>query len=102
DLLVPKGSGESGHSHALATIEPAPVEWERQLEPRNMAQMKALALDLFASRLVFSSSGYGHPAGILSTILAGRELGLPAMASMRTFHLIEGKPTLAADLIRGL
>lgn len=82
--------------------EPSPIEWERQLEPRNMTQMKALSMDLFASKLVFSSTGYGSPCGILSTILAGRELGLSAMASMRGFHVIEGKPTLAADLIRGL
>lgn len=67
-----------------------------------MGQMKALSLDLFASRLVFSSTGYASPCGILSTILAGRELGLPVMASMRGFHIIEGKPTLAADLIRAL
>lgn len=87
------------NGHALAVIEPTPIEWERQLEPRNMQQMKLLATDLFASRL-FSS--YGHAAGVMSTILAGRELGLPAMASLRGFHIIENKPTMAADLIRAL
>lgn len=82
---------------AMTVREPAPIEWERQLEPRNMNEMKALAADLFASRL-FSS--YGTATGVLSTILAGRELGLPAMASLRGFHIIDNKPTMAADLIR--
>jgi DNA polymerase-1 len=82
-----------------ADTDPAPIEWERQLEPRNMQQMKSLAADLFASRLF---SAYGHPAGVLSTILAGRELGLPAMASLRAMDIIDGKPCFKADLIRAL
>jgi hypothetical protein len=35
-------------------------------------------------------------------VLAGRELGLGAMASLRGFHIIEGRPSMAADLIRSL
>src|ERR1017187_9091202 len=77
----------------------APAEWEMQLEPRSMREAKILASDMFSSRLF---SAYGTAPAILSTIMAGRELGLQAMASLRAFHLIEGKPTLAADLIRAL
>ena len=64
-----------------------------------MAQAKALAADLFASRLF---SAYGNAPAVLSVILAGRELGMTATASLRGFHVIDGKPTLAADLIRAL
>jgi hypothetical protein len=39
---------------------------------------------------------------VLSTIMAGRELGLQSVASLRGFHIVEGKHCLAADLIRGL
>jgi hypothetical protein len=39
---------------------------------------------------------------VLATVLAGRELGLQAMASLRAIHIVEGKPTLSADLIRAL
>ena len=94
-------SGTRAVHDGLAVIDatPAPVEWERQLEPRNMAQMKALALDMFASKLF---SQYGSAPAVMSTILAGRELGLPAMASLRAFHIVEGKPTMAADFIRAL
>lgn len=84
---------------ALVVREPALVDYEHQLEPQNIQEAKTLSADLFASRL-FSS--YGHPAGVLSTILAGRELGMSAMASLRGFHIIDGKPTLSADLIRAL
>lgn len=73
------------------------VEWERQLEPQDITQAKELSNWIFQSRLF---SAYGHPAGVLTTILAGREMGLPAMASLRALHIVEGKPTLAADFIR--
>ncbi len=80
-------------------VNGAPVEWEHQLDPRNIAEAKSLAESLMASRLF---SAYGHPAGILSTILAGRELGYPAMASLRAFHILDGKPAMSADFVRGL
>lgn len=81
----------------LIKHEPSPVEREWQLEPRNMAEMKVLSADLYASRLF---SAWGHPAAVLSIILAGREIGIPAMASLRGFHNVEGKPAMHADLIR--
>ncbi len=77
----------------------APLEWERQLEPRTMREAWMLASEMFKSRLW---SAYGTPQGVMSTILAGRELGLQAMASLRGFHIIDSKPTLSADLIRAL
>lgn len=99
---VPNG-GDSGQptTRALrdAEVLPAPAEWEMQLEPRSMRDAKVLATDMFSSRLF---SAYGSPAAILSTVMAGRELGMQAMASLRAFHIIEGKPTLPADLIRAL
>jgi 5'-3' exonuclease len=88
-----------GALHRRAPSAPAVVEWERQLEPQDILQAKELANWIFQSRLF---SAYGHPAGVLTTILAGREMGLPAMASLRAMHIVEGKPTLAADFIRAL
>ena len=46
-----------------------------------------------------------HTAGqqaVLSTMLLGRELGIPAMAALRSVHLIEGKHSLSADLMVAL
>jgi hypothetical protein len=64
-----------------------------------MREAKLLSIDMFSSRLF---SAYGTAPAILSTIMAGRELGLQAMASLRAFHIIEGRPTLAADMIRAM
>lgn len=81
-------------------LAPAPAEWERQLEPRSMREAKQVALDVFNSKLFMGA--YGSPQAVLSTVLAGRELGLQAMASLRAIHIVEGKPTLSADLIRAM
>ena len=77
-------------------IIPAPAEWERGLDPRSMKDARILAEDMFKSRMF---SAYGTPHGVLSTVMVGRELGLPAMASLRSIHNIEGKHCLAASLM---
>lgn len=81
-------------------LAPAPAEWEKQLEPRSMREVQTLSKHLFDSRLFLNA--YGTPQAVMSTILAGRELGLQSMASLRAIHIVEGKPTLSADLIRAL
>jgi 5'-3' exonuclease len=75
------------------------VDYERQLEPQSMNQAVQLAGLLFKARLF---GAYGTPEAVLSTVLSGRELGLSAMASLRAFHIVEGRPTLAADALRAL
>ena len=45
---------------------------------------------------------YGTPQAVLETMLLGRELGLPAMAALRSIHIIEGKHSLSADLMVAL
>lgn len=78
---------------------PAPAEWEKQLEPRSMRDAQNLSTAMFTARLF---NGYGSKEAVLSTVLAGRELGLPAIASLRGFHIVEGRHCLAADAIRAL
>ncbi len=77
----------------------APVDFSQQLEPRTMPEAITLAKHMFESRLF---SAYGTPQAVLATVLAGRELGIPAMASLRAFHVIEGKPTMSAGTIQSL
>jgi hypothetical protein len=99
------GSHTSGPRHQsdvavqARELVPVAVDYERQLEPRTLAEAFNLAKSMFQSRLF---SAYGSDHAVLSTILAGREFGMPAMASLRAFHIIEGRPTLAADTIRAL
>lgn len=80
-------------------LPPAPVEWERQLDPRSLKQAQALAQDMLASRMF---SDYGTPQAVLSTILVGRELGIPAMSSLRCIYNIDGRHALSAQLIVAL
>jgi hypothetical protein len=68
--------------------EIVPVDYERQLDPRSMKDARVLAEDMYRSAM-FSS--YGSPQAVLSTVMVGRELGLPAMASLRSIHNIEGR-----------
>lgn len=79
---------------------PVPVEFAMELQPRTGQEAMRLATHLHASRLFLS--GYGNPEAVLSTIIAGRELGMPAMAALRAFHIIENKPTLSADAMAAL
>lgn len=83
---------------ALSVI-PAPVEFERQLEPRSYAEAKALATDMFAARLF---NAYGNAPAVLATMMAGREFGLPTAASLRAFDIIEGKQSMKADFLRAI
>jgi len=54
---------------------------------------------------VFGKSGYfsdaRSQAQCVVKIMAGAELGLPPIASMQGIHVIQGKPTLSANLMAG-
>ncbi len=83
----------------VEVMTPAPAEWERQLDPRSMRDARVLAEDMFKSKMF---SAYGNAPAVLSTVMVGRELGLPAMASLRSIHNIEGRHGLAASLMVAL
>lgn len=68
-------------------------------EERSMAHIKNLAADAFKSNLF---SAYGNPQAVYMVLLAGKERGLTPMQSLMSMHIVEGKPTLPADLIRAL
>jgi hypothetical protein len=42
-------------------------------------------------------NGEANPAAVLAAMLTGREVGLEPMESLRSIHMIEGKPTLSAE-----
>lgn len=44
----------------------------------------------------------GKPADLFLTLQLGRELGIAPMQSIRAIHVIEGKPTMSADLMGAL
>lgn len=48
------------------------------------------------------SSLRGKPEAVVAAILQGHELGLEPMASLNKIHVVDGRPTLAAELMRAL
>jgi hypothetical protein len=69
--------------------------------PRTLAEAKDLAAQLATARTL-PEALQKSPADILATIMAGAELGLAPMQSIRAIVLIKGKPTLSADAMGAL
>lgn len=99
----------SGHNGGLAgammTLAPlaktAPsYDTAQAFEPRNISEALQLAKLLVESKLL--PRGVATPQAAFAIIATGRELGMTAMQSLRSIHVIEGKPTLSADLIAAL
>jgi hypothetical protein len=67
------------------------------LTPQGFEAALALAKTLVDSG--FLPRAITKPAQALAVILAGQELGLPPMQSLRQIHIVEGKPTLSAELM---
>src|SRR4051812_35681784 len=44
----------------------------------------------------------GKPAAVGAAILAGREIGVGPMTSLQHLHVIEGRPSMSAQLMRAL
>jgi hypothetical protein len=69
------------------------------LQPRNLADLRMLAKWVVDSRMF---SQFGTPQAVALVMLKGNELGLGVMASLDRIHIVEGKPTLSAQLIKGM
>lgn len=80
---------------ALATIDPRADTLA--FEPRSFAEVTSLAQYLAKSGLMPKS--LPTPEAVTTAIVMGRELGLTAMQSVRSIHVIEGKPALSSALI---
>lgn len=82
---------------ALATLSPSSA---LAFEPADVQSAVNLAKLLVASRLLPRT--LATPEAAFTVIMVGRELGLTAMQSIRSIHVIEGKPTMSADLMVAL
>lgn len=71
------------------------------ITPRSLAEAKELATTLSGARTI-PESLQKSPADCMAIIMAGAELGLAPMQSIRALVLIKGKPTLSADAMGAL
>jgi 5'-3' exonuclease len=107
--LTDVGSGFSGHrepperKQEIIVAEPTKIvkrdEWSRQLEPTTFDGAWMTSEILFNSRLY---QAHGNAESIFAIILRGRALGIDATTALDSFHVIQGKPTMSADLMVGL
>lgn len=87
----------------LAKTKPDPVDYgmvSSKLEPEDLRSAEVVAKWLDAGGLY--KQKFKSPAAIVTVIMYGKALGLPMMAALSGFHIIEGKPSASADLIRAL
>lgn len=77
------------------------VEYTKQLEPQSSRGALALGNVLYESR---AFTRFPSPGSITATIMRGRELGVPAMASLDAFHFVAelGRILASWQLIRAL
>lgn len=71
------------------------------ITPRTFDEAKSMSSTLSKASLL-PAALRGKEADVLMTVMAGAELGLGPILSIRSIHVIEGKPTLSADLIAAL
>src|SRR5690625_1496445 len=69
-------------------------------EPKNLDQMERLASAVVRRGLAPKDVRTREDAMVI--LMSGAELGLTAMQSLRSIHVIQGRPTLSADLMVAL
>lgn len=74
---------------------------ELAIIPRTMSEVQSMAEVLAKSTLMPDALKNKAP-DVVVQILAGQELGLAPMASIRGVHIVQGKPILSADTMVGL
>lgn len=80
-------------------IARAPGAYSLSLDPRDFKEARMLAKDVFDARIFPKIKS---PQQALALIMTGREYGIPAMASLRLIHEIEGQMAIHAQVKIGL
>ena len=74
---------------------------ELTIIPRTMGELQSMA-EVLAKSSLLPDALRGKIPDVIVQILAGQELGLPPLASIRGVHIVAGKPILAADTMVAL
>jgi hypothetical protein len=96
ELAVPEAAAvATSQPQQQLTTKSALVTWAE--EARVVANIAvSIAKTPFAGQL------RGKPEEVTAVILAGNEIGLPPMAALKAFDIIQGTPALRAHAMRGL
>lgn len=90
-------------STAIQRTEPEPQQLARVAPVDSLTEWRAMreqATELVKSGFLPKAVNTAEKA--MAIIQTGKELGLGPMQSLRSIHIIDGKPTMGADLIGGL
>jgi hypothetical protein len=71
------------------------------LVPRSITELQSMA-EMLAKSTLLPDALKNKPSDVVVQILAGQELGLSPLASIRGVHIVQGKPILSADTMVGL
>lgn len=71
------------------------------LVPMTLAEAKEMATTVAQSSLL-PQALRSRPADVFVTLVAGHELGLAPMQALRSFHVINGRPVMTAELMVAL
>lgn len=78
------------------------AEIVREARALSWREVQGMANTLAKARGFVPRALEGQPHAIAAAILTGQELGLGPMESLRSIHVVEGKPTLSAELMLSL
>lgn len=70
-------------------------------QPSSFSEVVSLA-NVLSQAQIIPAGLRGKPNDVAAIVLHGASLGIDAMSAIRSMHIIEGKPTLSADLMAGL
>ena len=69
----------------------------RDFQPLTISDATTFAQAVAKADGMIPRAYLGNPGKILACVLAGQELGVGPMASLRAFHIVEGKPVASYD-----
>jgi len=78
-----------------------PGERPGAIVPRTFVEVELMCKALAGAGLI-PAAYREKPADMMLVVMSGAELGLPPMASLRLYHVIEGVPRLGAEGVRAI
>lgn len=101
-LAALKKADPNGAALAIAQLEPrqaTALAVSGAIRINGVAEVFALAKHLAKAKGFVPKNLLGDEGSIAAAILTGIELGLGPMEAMRSIHIIEGRPSMSADLM---